>query len=840
MNHNKQNIARLSSLFMIFLFITLPLASALEISNVQATQITDTSAVISWKTDEPADTFVGFGTTKTTLEKKGDSSKLTTHEMPLFDLKPKTEYFFNVESGTTTDDNAGKFYSFETKAPDTTAPEVELEFPKMIAGNQLTLKGSTELGATATIYVDGNQAGIALAKKLDETAGKEYKHPGIFTFTGIILQNNKENTVKVEVADPSGNKASLEAKIFSDTNKPVITMGKVPSLSGDTSYKIEATVSEEVSYEITVNNKSVKKGEGKTISETISLKEGKNDVHIIATDKAGWEVVEKFSISADTKEPTVKFKIAKGNEYYQGSAESSISGTTEAGAKVFLYIYRPTTIEFNPDFSKAWMETTANDKGEFTFEEVNFESQPISLKSLAPKQVPQGLQKVTLQPVAQAGAIQRQTSHIYVIAEDQSGKTGYQQATVSINSCFSGESVFQVNSITQFQAPLRLNPQLMDEGREVATAVFNFSYSGTASPVIDPTTGNEIEPAFKITDVRFEPACTQGMLKDEDTKLGCNILPRTTMPVPNNDRTAYMLTYNLKSSETLSKKESGYWDEFKKRQIMFPLKITVSYQERESVTTGNVLGSTTTAHYGTKKTQVSCQQLGYFVDIPVDSSEYIPDWLADEGIATTTYVSEKIEAILPILEKTILVTGVGCITSFIGRIGFRFARIFTSKMEVIQSKAAVFAGTKKENQDDCPLNQEDLILESTRADWEKIQSSLTGPSASKVDLTNQDNTLDKRCPATAKLWKAEAAFDQAYRWSCDRVLCRPAPAAWTASAEKKDVDIAVLSQEQCTVTSRGIPLVKVENCQNMITKSATITLGAEALRLKSEGTFTCY
>jgi len=843
MSSYKQRIARLSSLFVILLFLTLPLASALEISNVQATQVTDTSALISWQTDQPADTFIGFGTTKTTLEKKGDPSPVTDHQLPLFNLKSKTQYFFNVESGKTTDDNGGKLYSFETQAPDTTAPEIELKFPEMIAGNQLTLKGSTELGATATIYVNGNQAGIALAKKLDDTEAKGYKHPGLFTFSGVILQNNKENTVKVEVVDSSGNKASANAKIFADTEKPKITMGKVPSLVGDISYKIDAIISESVSYEIRVDNKSVKKGEGDKISESISLKEGKNNVQIIVIDKAGWEVVEQFSISTDTRDPTVKFTVAKGNEYYQGSAESSISGTTESGAKVFLYIYRPSTVEYNPDFSRAWMETTANDKGEFTFEEVNFESQPLSLKSLAPKKVPQGLQTVTLQPVAQAGELQRKTVYIYVIAEDQSGKTGYQQTPLNINSCFSGDSVFEVNSVTQFQAPLRLNPQLLDEGREVATVVFNFSYRGSASPIIDPTTGNQVEPAFKITDVLFDPACTQGMLKDPETKLGCNILPqRQQSKTPNNDNTAYMLTYNLKSSETLSKKESGYWDEFKKRQIMFPLKITVRYQERESVTTGSVLGSTTTATYGSPKTQVSCQQLGYFVDIPVDSSEYIPDWLADEGIATTTYVSEKIEAILPILEKTILVTGVGCITSFVGRIGFRFARIFTSKMEVIQSKAAVAAKTKEEGKDDCPLNQEDLILESTRQEWLKLKNNgaLNGISLPKGDWENEANTLDKRCPSTSKLWKAEAALDQAYRWSCDRVLCRAAPAAWTASAEKSQVDIAVLNQEQCTVTSRGIPLQKVENCQDQISKSPTVQVSQGALDLKKKGAFTCY
>ena len=62
---NKKRLERISVIFMLTLFINLPVAMSLEISGVQAESITQNSAVISWDTDEEANSFVEFGEEQT-------------------------------------------------------------------------------------------------------------------------------------------------------------------------------------------------------------------------------------------------------------------------------------------------------------------------------------------------------------------------------------------------------------------------------------------------------------------------------------------------------------------------------------------------------------------------------------------------------------------------------------------------------------------------------------------------------------------------------------------------------------------------------------------------------
>ena len=89
------------------------------------------------------------------------------------------------------------------------------------------------------------------------------------------------------------------------------------------------------------------------------------------------------------------------------------------------------------------------------------------MQGLAPRQVPSGLQEYEIAGVQQAAAQQQFTYYLFIIAEDASGKSAYWQSTINVNTCLSGNFDFDVQSIAQLQAPLRLNPQLLDEGREV-------------------------------------------------------------------------------------------------------------------------------------------------------------------------------------------------------------------------------------------------------------------------------------------------------------------------------------------------------------------------------------
>ncbi|MDP3698221.1 MAG: hypothetical protein Q8R47_01400 [Nanoarchaeota archaeon] len=801
----KKRMWKVLVLLVIILFLNLPIVSALEISNVRVNVVSSTEAEVLWETDEPANSLVNYGASQQNLNPVGDASNVLEHSVQLTPLMPNTTYYYKVQSGSVVDDNTGSLHSFGTPAPDTTPPELKAEIPTAVAGNNLDVSGTAEPGAIVRAYVNGAQ--------LQSTTAVG----GSFTLAAIPLSSNVESTVKIEAVDAAGNSASVEGKVFADTSKPKLKLAPLPEVTGNKKITLSGTISEASSYEVLMDNQSVAKGGGTTLKADVSLEEGENTILIVIKDAAGWVTEEAVTIISDTKAPTIEFDFAKGKEYYQGNAETDISGTTEPGAKVFLYIFRPLTHDFTPAFNKAWEEVTADENGVFTFSEVNFERPPVSLKDLAPKEVPQGLQQESIFRIEQVQAAQKFTYHVYLIAEDRSGKAGYAKKQATINTCYSSDFAFDVQSLARFQAPLRLNPTLLDDGRESATAVFNLSYRGSG-------VSTQNQNAFEISSVRFEKACTQGMLEDENTKIGCNIFPATPQLTPNAQKSAWYITAPLFTTEKFSEKKSDFWDEFSKRQIVFPLKITVSYREN--------LGG---GKMSDLKTQVSCQDLSYFIDIPVESKNLLPDFIAEEGLDAIEFTIDKIDIVLPYLEKAILVTGVAWIASFLGRLATRYTRIVSSKLEVYFSKA-------KPKEEQCPGDQEKYYLESEIMHWQELNAAgLLDARGLRGDWTDRSKSLDTLCPTTTGLWKAEGVLDQAYRWSGDRVLCRTVPAGWTASKEKHEIDTVVTSQNQCTASSRGVPLKKIENCQGKIEENTNIANpNAKAARLVAKGEFTCY
>jgi len=834
--------AQISVLLVILLFLNLPVVSALEISNIRVQNLRDDSAVVAWDTDEPADSFVSYGSDKEDLTTVGDASLLQSHQMTLANLNPETTYYYSVKSSDEIDDNSGALYSFTTPEPDITPPELAVELPERIAGSSLDAVGFTEVGAQVKIFVDGNLAGttaamaqrLVSAEVLEAVSGSAVETAeipaGRFEFRGISLRSNVANNIVIESSDADGNVQKFEGQVFADTSRPKIEMADPPKIVDKSSFEITAQISEEAEYEIFLGSSSAVKGKGTSIKGTVSLKEGKNEIRILVKDLAGWETEKSFTLISDTQAPQIKnFKVEKGAEFYQGRAVSSIHGETEAGSEVYLFVYRQRGAEYQPDFDDAWEKVTANDNGEFTFSEVNFESQPFDMVDLSPQLVPSGLQQQTIFPIQQAAALQQYSYHVYVIAVDGSGKSGFAKTTLTLKSCF-GEGDFTVLSLAQFQAPFRLDPGLLDEGREVITAVFNLSYRGQGIAGRDISTGRVVpgQEAFEINNVQFEKACTQGMQEDEAFKLGCNILsPQPRNPLPNADRTSWYVTFNLNSAEKLSEGSDDYWNEFQKRQVVFPLKLKISYRER--------LGD---GKWSETKTDNACYDLSYFIDIPIDSKDMLPDFLAEEGLEAIKWTVDKIDLVLPYLEKAILVTGIGCISSFLSRLTVRWSRLFVSKLET-------YFSTGQPEDERCPGNQEQLLMESTIDHWQEVNGLFTGPenqprSSEDQNWMDKERSLDALCPKTAALWKAEAALDQAYKWTCDRVFCRAVPAGWTDDREVDQIKTVILEQQQCTATSRGIPLIPVENCQELVAQEVGVKVSDLALKKKSEGAFPCY
>ncbi|HJX69135.1 MAG TPA: IPT/TIG domain-containing protein [Dehalococcoidia bacterium] len=99
----------------------LVLADGPGIYDISVTDITGTTAEISWNTNTTSDSRVNYGDTIGLGTTAYVSSNSTTHNIILTGLLPGTKYYFEVQStdeiGTSTDDNGGAFYSFITVAP---------------------------------------------------------------------------------------------------------------------------------------------------------------------------------------------------------------------------------------------------------------------------------------------------------------------------------------------------------------------------------------------------------------------------------------------------------------------------------------------------------------------------------------------------------------------------------------------------------------------------------------------------------------------------------------------------------------------------------------------------
>lgn len=803
-------------LLVLVLFINFPLVNALEISNVRAEEITDTAALIVWETDEDAGSIVNYGQDKENLQRSGDAAPVNVHEFQIAGLDPEATYYYSVESSTVVDNNAGEFYSFTTLALDTEAPSLAVEMPEFIAGNKLELNGTTEIRATVSLFVNNVLTSTAVSEAGDiftgdDSTGAE-SNLGFFSFTNVLLQENILNTIRVESADRSGNLANFTGTVFSDTHRPEITLKALPALTGENRISLNGTVSENCTIEILVNNRSVNKFSGSIINEEINLQEGSNIITVIAQDKAGFEAKKELAVNSDTRPPRVSFELTRGTEYYEGRAETDLTGETEPGATVYLYIYQPRVDDYQADFKKALQKTTADSEGKFEFKELEFPPPRYTdWKDFAPREVPSGLEEIMIPPLSDVGEEQEKSYYVYVIAEDSTGKSDYDRKIVRVHTCYSANFAFDIYAHPDFPPqPFRLDPQLIEEGRETIGAVFVVEYSGSAVATVD--SDGEEQGSYKVLNVRFDPACTREMVEEDDYNLGCQLLGSLS-PHPNADNSIYYVTGNLRSGDEFLETEDDFWDDFQKRQLKFPIKILVNYQEREP-----------DGSWGERKTQVSCYNLGYFVDIPIESSDMVPDFLAEEGVEALNWTINAIEDVKPILETAMLVAGVSCGISMLVKVIAKFFRNFMSNLEHYTSIG---------QEDGCPGSAEQgaLYLDSTIEYWNELRGR-----DPQIDKLGTLESLSERCPGTASAWEFESTLDSLYKFTCDRFFCREVPAGWTEDAEREEVERVEYSQDSCAATSRCQTLRKVENCQE---ERELNTLNA-GLTVSRESSFECY
>lgn len=96
--------------------------SAPTLSNVASANVTDRSALISWTTNEDADSVVEYGTSAAYGSVASDTAMVTNHSISLSGLSASTTYHFRVKSkDASANEGVSADYSFTTGAPGTVA-----------------------------------------------------------------------------------------------------------------------------------------------------------------------------------------------------------------------------------------------------------------------------------------------------------------------------------------------------------------------------------------------------------------------------------------------------------------------------------------------------------------------------------------------------------------------------------------------------------------------------------------------------------------------------------------------------------------------------------------------
>lgn len=76
------------------------------IAQLSVGTVTSTTAVITWNTDIPSDTFISYiGTGESKVQNLQDDNLVTSHKITLTGLKPETKYAFTVNSADTEGNN---------------------------------------------------------------------------------------------------------------------------------------------------------------------------------------------------------------------------------------------------------------------------------------------------------------------------------------------------------------------------------------------------------------------------------------------------------------------------------------------------------------------------------------------------------------------------------------------------------------------------------------------------------------------------------------------------------------------------------------------------------------
>jgi hypothetical protein len=283
--------------------------------------LTASSAVVSWTTNEPADSAVDYGLTASYGQAVSSGARVLQHVLPIGSLQASTLYHFRVRSvdaagnGSTSGD-----FTFTTTAADTTPPTVAVSAP---AG------GSTVSGVVQVVATASDDVGVVGVRLLVDgvPVGVERTAPPYATSWDTTTAANGSHLVTAVARDAAGNSSTSAAVAVVVANTAPSTLlaaygfdeGQGSSTADATGHGLTGTVS----------NASWTTGRfGSALQFT-----GQSNSRVSVADTPALRLTTAFTLSAwvnpqggQPSEPTIIAKEIPGGLPYVLYAQGSGSG----------------------------------------------------------------------------------------------------------------------------------------------------------------------------------------------------------------------------------------------------------------------------------------------------------------------------------------------------------------------------------------------------------------------------------------------------------------------------------------------------------------------------------
>ncbi len=292
------------------------------ISNVDVLPLSDTTARVTWITDENATTTVLYGINKTD-KKKASEELVTNHTLLIDGLVKGIEHIFVVKSCDKSNNCANSSNQSFISKKDTEPPFINLTIQRFVNRRAIDLVGSTKPFTQVTLFVND----LTIPKRA--LSSSEVGSSGKFIFREIQL--GQDNVIKVVMADKFANRNEKTFEVSVDTQSPAITLDEIPSLTSKKNFSITGRVSEPLLIKVFVDANT---NESLVTSQVTGLnitKTGQNSVEL-RWDESKDKEFNHYIVYREGSGPIALTKPANFNLFIDALVDSGKSYTYEVSA----------------------------------------------------------------------------------------------------------------------------------------------------------------------------------------------------------------------------------------------------------------------------------------------------------------------------------------------------------------------------------------------------------------------------------------------------------------------------------------------------------------------------